>query len=209
VAKNHPYRLNLYHHFESRSTALVGFVVGFIFIGLGLGMTINALNKYQDKFLPGTYLDETYLTNLTPEEALYILEADQPLTSFYTVTLESEGIATSSSSAELSLRQVFQPSLDEAFAYGHTGGWWQRLRDLWNSSFSDRIYSSKWQYDPSSLEQLESALAEVVNTPSRKPHATLRTSGYAGSLSIDAGLVGRAIDPTSSGKYCKYRRSTV
>lgn len=149
---------------------------------------------YQGKIYPGLTINDIAVRGLSKGAALERLELAAPLPPTYQVTVSVDDISVSSSSAQLGLHYEYQKTIDEAFAVGRTGSWWERARAIVQTHLQSVDLTTPLAYDSDRVSELMAALVKQVDTPYQEPKAQLSTSGAPASVHITQGVVGRAVD---------------
>lgn len=168
---------------------------------LGFGLVAAAsvfffLRAYQGKVYPGVSVNDIVVSGLSKGAAFERLELAAPLPPTYTVEVAVDDIVVSSSSAELGLHYEYQKTIDEAFAIGRTGTWWDRVKAVVGGSFQPVKLTTPLAYDSDRVSELMTALVKRVDTPYQEPKARLASAGIPTSIQVVQGVVGRAVDTT-------------
>lgn len=154
------------------------------------------LQTYQGKIYSGININNVDVSGLSKGLALERLEAQAASVPSHQVVVRVDDIEVSSSSAELGLHYQYSTTIDEAFAIGRTGAWWQRLSAIFTHLFQPTNLTAELAYDPDKVSELVSALVKQVDTPYQEPQAVLGISKTPTSLTIRQGSIGRAVETT-------------
>lgn len=176
---------------------IVLLIVGVALLSVGVGSVIALLRHFEDRYYPGTTIDQVDVTGLTRGEALVALQ-QQAKTPSHTLTLTFEDQQLSSSSAELGLTRHFETALSAATQANHTQPLPDRILQVVGWQKQKLSLNSNLNYNEEKLAEMMTAFNQKVALPDTEPAATLTTSGNAASIKVITGKRGRELNTTAT-----------
>jgi vancomycin resistance protein YoaR len=148
------------------------------------------INYYQNRFYPGTYIDQVKVAGLNLAEAETKL-ADNWLAVSNQLPLQIiyDPNSTEETSILLTLNDNFTQTLNEAMAFGKEGNFLNRLKKIWQK----KNFYTQASIDENKVTEALAELAERFDLAGQPASATLNYSGSPQSLLIDPGADGRQL----------------
>lgn len=164
---------------------------------------------HQNKLFPGISINNTPIGSLTQEEAVAFLTYHQTELPNSSLVLRVDETRVATSSTQLKLQRAFSDTVAKAFDLGHTGPWWQRVKEAVTLSFSPTTLTAPLEYDKTELANLISTLKKKIDIEGVRPAASLKTTGSATSLVIEPGSFGRELNATATAELAQNQLYTV
>jgi vancomycin resistance protein YoaR len=172
-------------------------MMGLTIVGLGLlavGSSLAVTDYYDDRIWPNTTIDSIKVGGLTIEEATAkLVKLDQPPTD-YLVIIKVDDIEVASDSSQAPVELTLDQAVRDAFANGKNQSLPLKVISLIQQTWQPQQFETQLRYNDQALADLISELKQLVDLEGVEPAATLQWSGSPGSLGIDAGKPGRALD---------------
>ncbi len=169
-------------------------ILGSISVALGFVLTVLFFRSNQNNIYPGIYIDNTYVGELSKDEAIDLLVKQQQPNETYDFVLSYQDQKISSTSAQLGLHKNISLAIDQAFEIGKNGSWYQRLNKTIELAISPEKVETTYSYEKDQLLEMISHFAEQVYLEGHQPFATLAITGNHDSLDIDPGEIGQELD---------------
>lgn len=167
--------------------------VGVFLVLIGLVSFWQLWQYFDNRYLPGTTVDNVEISKLTPSEALVKLRQAQSTPS-HTLKIISEKVQISSTSAQLKLFRDFDPALHQATTANQRHSWTRKAAIIMGWGASSDHATSNLAYDEDALAEMLAVLQNQVAVPAQPPVADLKTSGNLQSLTVFAGKTGQELD---------------
>jgi len=163
---------------------------GLVFV-IGIIILIKIYIKhYQNRFYPGTYVDQVKIAGLNLSEAETKL-ADNWLTASNQLPLQIiyDPNSIEETNIQLTLNDNFTQTLNEAMAFGKEGNFFNRLQKIWQK----KHFYTQASIEENKMTEALAELAERFDLVGQPASATLNYSGNPQSLLINPGADGRQL----------------
>jgi len=193
-----PEWLSWLYRWSHRQKLEAGLVVlGIVLLVLGGASVFSLLHYFDDRYLPGTSIDDLNVTGLTTTEAFATLQASQSLPP-HTLVIEFADKKISSSSAELDLQRDLKPALAKATTANQQQSLISKLGLILGWKNTTTQISTQLLYDTPAVLEMLSFLDEELRVEPNAPSVILGTSGSVSSLKVNAGSYGRQLQTSET-----------
>lgn len=163
---------------------------GLVFL-IGIIVLIKIyINYYQDRFYPGTYVDQVKIAGLDLSEAEIKL-ADNWSTASNQLPLQIiyDPNSIEETTVQLTLNDNFTQTLNEAMVFGKEGNFFNHLQKIWQK----KNFYTQASIDENEMTEALAELAKRFDLVGEPASATLNYSGNPQSLLINPGTDGRQL----------------
>lgn len=166
-----------------------------VLAGIFFLITNGLHDRYQNRMLPNTFIDDVRVEDLTREEALTLLQQSTPeIQDEKLITLEYQDVVVASTAAELGIHKDFESAVTNALAITHGQPYLTTLRAFILALSQENHISSTLSIDQEKAQQLIELFETAATQPHTQPSIQLETTidGVV-EPQVDRGVVGTKI----------------
>ncbi len=181
----------LYVHTLKHRRLIFTSIVVFIILQLLFSIQLIASTLSYDKIYKGIYINDVYVSGMTPKEAEELLEQTYgPRLESMNLTLKSDQLTKRISPKKIVKSLNVQESVEEAYNQGRGGNFVSRLFSITSTSTRGKNLKIEYKYDEANIQHLMGKISPKV----KKDLISSSYQIYEDKIVINPGRPGQSLD---------------